>query len=314
MFAPTSTFIIQTADQGQRLDKFLTQKIKSISRSEIQKMIKQGLVLINQKVVAPHYFLKLDDRITIEPLLRPKIEARAELETLAQQFKNYLVFEDQNFIVLNKPAGLAVHPAAGIKELTLVDYLLAYEPALSKIGEDPARPGLVQRLDKDVSGLMVVAKTQAAFDHLKKQFQERKIKKEYFALVYGEIKKNEGSIDLPIGRASSGKMAARAKTAREKSKPAFTEFEVIKRYKNLTLLRVKIKTGRTHQIRVHLLAFGHPVVGDQLYRPKNIKPIRINRLFLHSALLGFSDLAGHWLEFKSDLTEELNKFLKNYET
>ncbi|MCK4554834.1 RNA pseudouridine synthase [Candidatus Parcubacteria bacterium] len=233
--------------------------------------------------------------------------------------KYQTVFENNNFLVINKPAGLLVHSANHIKEPTLADQLLKKYPELIKIGEDPIRPGIMHRLDKQVSGLMAVAKTQVAFDHLKKQFQDRTIIKIYTALVYGKIEKDEDEINFPIQRSSKGhKMAALPLTTKgkftEEGRQAITEFEVIKRFINYTLLKVKIKTGRTHQIRVHLAAYGHPVVGDDLYSTKKTKEknkkLNLGRIFLVANKLSFIDLNGKQKTFKIDLPEELKNFLK----
>jgi 23S rRNA pseudouridine1911/1915/1917 synthase len=296
-------------NQNIRLDKFLTANLPQFSRSQIQKMVKNGEILVNGKVVAPHYFLKIDDEIES----KTTNNKRQTTPTSYKLFPTFLIHETPDYLIINKPSSLAVHPAPGIKEATLVDYLLEKYPEIRQVGEDPSRPGIVHRLDKDVSGLMVVTKTNQAFEHLKKQFQERKVKKEYLALIYGNIEKDEGIIDFPIGRAASGKMAARAKSAEEEGKRAITEFQVINRYQNFTLVKASIKTGRTHQIRVHFLAYGHPVVGDKLYKPKKIKLAKLERPFLHSSALGFYDMANQWVEFKSDLPEKLKNFLKQYE-
>jgi len=310
----TPKFIITIENNGNRLDKFLVAKLPDLSRSEIQKMIKAGEVLVNGKAVAPHHFLKTGDEVAIsnkQPTnLKSSASAKASADRKIPNLKSAILSETPDYLVLEKPSGLAVHPAPGVKEPTLADYLLEKYPAIAKVGEDPLRPGIVHRLDKEVSGLIVVAKTNDAFDDLKKQFQERKIKKEYTTLVYGEVAKDEGVIDFPIGRAESGKMAARAKTAPEEGKIAITEFNVLERFTNFTLLKVRIKTGRTHQIRVHFLAYGYPIVGDKLYKPRKLKLAELKRPFLHSTLLGFTDLAGQYQEFKSDLPEELKNFLK----
>jgi 23S rRNA pseudouridine1911/1915/1917 synthase len=220
--------------------------------------------------------------------------------------KIQFIFEDENFLVLDKPAGLEV--AAEIKktEPTLVNWLVAKYPAIAKVGL-PSRPGIVHRLDKAASGLLVIAKTQAAFESLIKQFKERKIKKEYIVLVHGLVKKDEGVIEFPISRTRSGRFAALPKGS--EGREAITEYEVVKRFRNFTLLKVKIRTGRTHQIRVHLHALGHSVVGDKLYKQKRIKKIPLDRLFLHASTLGFYDLNNKWKEFKSDLPDELVQFL-----
>jgi 23S rRNA pseudouridine1911/1915/1917 synthase len=248
----------------------------------------------------------------------------------------HVIFEDNNYLVINKPAGLAVHGGGNLKEATLADWLIKFYPEIKKVGDDPARPGLIHRLDKDVSGLMVIAKTQAAFDNLKEQFKNREINKEYIALVYGQVVNETGEINFPIKRARAGyKMAALPlKTANLltrpnpknrdqgniagffKAKEAITEFKILKKFVNYTLLRVKIKTGRTHQIRVHFFAYGHPLVGDNLYSTKKTKEknkkLQLGRVFLVASHLSFHDLAGEKRDFKIDLPTELKNWLPKF--
>lgn len=247
--------------------------------------------------------------------------------------------DEKNYLIINKPAGLIVHGGVSIKEPTLVDWLLEKYPELKEVGENPIRPAIVHRLDKEASGLMIIPKNNEAFKYFKEQFKSRKIKKEYFALVFGSLDKDEDLIDFPIKRSSQGhKMACIPKTnknldgqedlskkkisnramgnvkALETSRQAITEYSIIKRLINYTLIKVKIKTGRTHQIRVHFSAYGHPLVGDNLYgnRKGKVKNSKINlgRIFLMSSLLGFYDQAGEWQEFSLDLCPELQEALK----
>lgn len=308
-------FIITKDNIGERLDKFLTLKFPSYSRSKIQKEIKAGRILVDDKKAPPHYFLKENQEINIIEII-PETEANKDKKI---EIPEIGIIEDNNeYLIINKPSGLAVHAQEGFRGATLVDWLLQYYPELRKIGEDPSRPGIIHRLDKEVSGLMVIPKTQASFDNLKKQFKERTINKEYSALAYGTIKEDEGIIDFPLERSKSGKMAALPKTIKgEKTtlgKRAITEFEIIKRFVNFTLLKVKIKTGRTHQIRVHLLALGHPLAGDNLYgnsmtKLKN-KKLNLGRVFLVATKLGLVDLSGNKKEYFLDIPEELEIFLK----
>lgn len=246
-----------------------------------------------------------------------------------------IIHEEKDYLVINKPAGLIVHGGNGITEKTLSDFLLEKYPEIKEVGDDPQRPGIVHRLDKDASGLMIVAKTQEAFNYLKKQFQDREVKKEYIALTCGKIAKDFDTIDFPIKRASSGhKMAAipRAKNIEvedmenannrslgnvkglAQSRDAITEFEVIQKLINYTLLKVTIKTGRTHQIRVHFYAYGHPLLGDPLYKNKESvlksKKTKINRIFLMAQKIGFKDLEGNWQEFEVELDDELKELLQ----
>jgi len=229
------------------------------------------------------------------------------------------IFVNDEFIVINKPAGLIVHGAKHITEDNLTDELLREFPEIAKVGDDPERPGLMHRLDKLASGLMVIARTQDSFDNLKKQFQKREVEKIYTALVYGKIIKDEDEINFPIDRSAKGfKMAALPLSKNGKNndegRRAFSEFSVIKRFINYTLLRVKIKTGRTHQIRVHLAAYGYSIVGDDLYgtsktKIKN-KKLGVTRIYLVASELTFKDLTSAKHHFQVDLPEEFQKLLK----
>ncbi len=223
-----------------------------------------------------------------------------------------IIADEADFLVIVKPAGLLAHPAPGKTEPTLVDELLMRYPKLKGVGDSADRPGLAHRLDRDVSGLLVVAKTEPMFRELKRQFKNREIKKEYIALVHGVLTPNQEHdiITRPIGRSRTGRGRMAAYSQEQAgSRQAKTEYWVIKRLRHHTLLRVQIHTGRPHQIRVHLFSLGYPVVGDTVYKQKRIKPAKINRLFLHSTRLGFKDLTGEYHEYDSPLPEELNNFL-----
>lgn len=244
-----------------------------------------------------------------------------------------IIKESKDYLVINKPAGLIVHGGPGIDEPTLIDFLVKKYPTLKRVGDDPLRPGLVHRLDKEVGGLMVVARNKRSFENLKKQFKDRQIIKEYVALAYGRIVKDEGEINFPIKRASSGhkmaalpimnqgliekkKLSGRDEGTNEallKSRSAVTIFKVSKKLINYTLLQVHLKTGRTHQIRVHLSAFGHPLVGDNLYGTKKTriknKKLNLGQIFLFSQRLAFTDLKGEQQEFKLNLDPKLREFL-----
>lgn len=228
------------------------------------------------------------------------------------------IFENDEYMVINKPAGLLVHGADHIKEPTLAEDLIAEYPELTKIGDDPNRPGLMHRLDKLASGLMVIAKTPESYENLKSQFQKRTVEKYYTALAYGKVSKDDGEINFPIERSAKGhKMAALPMTVKGQAttdgRTAVTEFSVIKRYINYTLLRLKIITGRTHQIRVHMAAYGNPLVGDDLYgthktKLKNHK-LNLDRIFLVADSLSFTDLAGKKQSFQIPLPANLQNFL-----
>ena len=298
-------FQITEDNSKKRLDQFLASQFSDISRSFIQKAIKQGEVLVNNKQKTPHYKLKTGNTVTTsfkEPLpLKVEPEDPKNLD---------IAYEDKNFMVVNKPAGLVVHPTDSHPNNTLVNALVSKYPEIKDIGENALRPGIVHRLDRDVSGLMVVARNQAAFNHLKNQFKNRKVLKEYTALVHGSPPEHNGTINLPISRSKtkSGKMAAQ--TGDIKAKKAETEYDTTHKYNHHTLLKVTPKTGRTHQIRVHLNAIGCPVVGDTLYKPRKMKSIDLGRIFLHASMLEFSDLKGNRKGFTSELPQKLHNFLQ----
>ena len=229
------------------------------------------------------------------------------------------IFSNSEFIIINKPAGLLVHGADHINEPTLADQLLEEFPKIAKVGDDPIRPGIIHRLDKLASGIMVIARTQDSFDHLKEHFKTRKVKKYYTALVHGQIDKDEDEITFPIKRSSKGnKMAAIPTTDKGEinqiGRLAKTQFWVEKNYINYTLLRVRTKTGRTHQIRCHLSAYGHPLVGDDLYATKKTKvknaKLNLGRIFLVADQLEFTDLTGKKQKFTIELPSVLQNLLK----
>lgn len=226
-------------------------------------------------------------------------------------------------MVVEKPAGFLVHPTEAGEKDTFIDFVLKKYPDIKNIGDSPERPGIVHRLDKEASGLLVVAKNQKMFEHLKKQFQDRTIDKEYLVLVYGKMEREHGVIDFAIDRGKEGRMVSRPKVdllklksirSIQPGKDALTEFTVEKEYGRFSLLRVKIHTGRTHQIRVHMFAYNHPVVGDNLYfNRKLIKKHEpeLNRIFLHATKLCFTDLEDKKQCFESKLPKKLEKYLNS---
>lgn len=228
-----------------------------------------------------------------------------------------VIYQDNNLIVIDKPAGLITHPTKSEQDNTLVNGLIAHCPEIKDVGDPPAsssqvnlRPGLIHRLDKDTSGLMVVAKNNKTFSHFKKQFQERKVIKYYLALVIGQIKEKRGIITKAISFSKKNRLK-RSVLLDEKAKPAWTEYKVLKRFKDYSLLEVYLKTGRTHQIRVHLSSIGHPIAGDKQYKFKRqICPDGLNRQFLHAGYLKFQSTDGKMMEFKSELPSELKETLK----
>lgn len=301
---------ITEKEKDWRLDKFLVLKFPRLSRAFIQKTIINGQVLVNDKKISKHRFLKINDKITInfDP---QEVQQKKQINLEPNKaIKLAIVFEDANYLVVDKPANLIIHPSEIHPEAdTLINGLLAYLPEINNIGEDKTRPGIVHRLDKEVSGLMVIAKTQEAYLDLKKQFQQRKIYKEYLALVHGIPAHKQYTIDFNIERSKTDgrKMAAKPDSS---GKAASTEYEVVKEFSNYALLKVIIHTGRTHQIRVHLNALGYPIVGDTIYYPKSLRTnIKLNRIFLHSHILKFKNLAGVILSYQRDLPKELKDLL-----
>ncbi len=299
-------FTVPEDKKKERLDKFLT-PLLGLPRTKVQKMIEQGSVTVNGKVVTPHFFLKPGEIIAVGEAMaaEPRDEKTTELKLVK------VLYEDDDLVVINKPAGIAVHPGEGLNEATLVDWLLKKYPQVSSVGDEPSiRPGIVHRLDKDVSGCLAIAKNQAAFEHLKKQFQDHTIQKEYTALVYGKVLEETKEIKFPLSRSESGKMIARPEGT-EGGREATTIFDVLKKYPQYTLLKVRTLTGRTHQIRTHLKAYGHSIVGDSLYAIKGQK-IKENlpQIFLHASKLGFQGVKGTELKFEAPLPPALDNFLK----
>jgi 23S rRNA pseudouridine1911/1915/1917 synthase len=289
------SWTVKFADAGKRLDIFLTEHLKSVTRAQLKKQIDAGGYTVNGKRVAVHRFLKEGD-VVVEGDRRgviyhaPKRGLINQTPTTNTPPPLNIIKETKEWLVLYKPAELLMHPDTDHENGTLIDAVIAHAPQVAKVGEDPTRPGIMSRLDKDVSGLVVIAKTQHAFDDLKRQFAEHTVHKEYRAVVHGEITKDEGDIKLRIARSTSkARMAASAANAKH-GQAAWTHFEVLQRFQGATLLKLQILTGRTHQIRAHLHAFGHPVMGDPLYKPRQMKrKIATPRLFLQSVALTFRD-------------------------
>jgi 23S rRNA pseudouridine1911/1915/1917 synthase len=282
-------FTIDKSQIGQRLDIFLAQVEPTISRSHVKHVIEEGDVLVNGK--EPKVSQKLKEGDVIILTQRPPIEATA----LPQDMPLNIIYEDEAIIVINKPAGMVVHPAPGNADKTLVNALLFHCHDLSGIG-GVLRPGIVHRLDKDTSGLIVAAKSDDAHRSLSAQFEKHDVHKKYLALVWGDIKGNSGEIVLPVGRHTNNRKKMSTKSKR--GKDALTLWKVRERYGVATLLEVEIKTGRTHQIRVHLSDRGYPVIGDQVYgNSAKINTVKdsllkakikeFNRQALHAAQLSF---------------------------
>jgi len=290
------------ADEGDiRLDRYVCQQLPELSRSRVQKLIADGHITVNGRPAKPGLRLNIGDRLKIAiPPTPPE-------QVLPEDVPLDIIYEDDDLLVVDKPAGLTVHPAPGHPGHTLVNALLAHFPHLADTG-DSLRPGIVHRLDKDTSGVMLVAKTSKAQADLAGQFKSYSVSKAYLVLVRGHLTPEEGIIEAAIGRdpRHRKKMAVIAG-----GREASTEYQVIRYIGDYTLLEVRPETGRTHQIRVHLGAIGFPVAGDKIY---GVKCPFLSRQFLHACRLGFNlPSTGEYIEFKSDLPEDLEQALKDIE-
>lgn len=290
-----TTYVID--NQNGRLDKVVSDLDPELSRSQIKRLIESENIKVNDQIQKPKYKVKTGDKITI---LKPEIK---KLEIAPEDIPLGIVYEDDDVLVVNKPQGMVVHPAPGHENHTLVNALLYHSP-LSTIN-GTFRPGIVHRIDKDTSGLLMVAKNDLAHRSLAKQLKEKTNKREYIALIYGNIKEDQGTIDAPLGRNPQDR---KKQAVIRDGRHAVTHFKVLKRYGQFTLVKCVLETGRTHQIRVHMKYIGHPLVGDPLYGPKKV--IGENGQFLHAAVLGFKHpRTGEEMTFSVDLPDEFQKML-----
>jgi 23S rRNA pseudouridine1911/1915/1917 synthase len=305
---------VSTADAGVRLDAYLAAHIEGWSRARLQRLIDAGDVLVNSKQAKASYRVCARDEIEAE--LTPPPESNFTPENIPLD----IIFEDDQIIVINKPPGLVVHPAAGIYSGTLANGLAFHFQQLSQ--SSTMRPGIVHRLDKDTSGLLVVAKTESAHENLGDQFRAREVFKNYVALVYGVVKQATGRVEAPIARDPRNRTRMAIVPG---GRGALTLYSVKRSYGGFTLLDVELKTGRTHQIRVHLASLKHPVVGDDVYgsgRENNLQDVqlrarirKLNRHFLHAEKLGFRHpKTGAPLSFSAPLPHQLTQFLELLET
>ncbi|HZK11443.1 MAG TPA: RluA family pseudouridine synthase [Atribacterota bacterium] len=298
--------LIFTGEDKIRLDLYLTQQEIYPSRSQIRNLISQGKIRVNNRPGKPSYILKNRDVIDLAPPEQKELEIKAEAIPLD------IIYEDEYLVVVNKPADMIVHPTGKIRSGTLVNALLYYcQDSLSGIG-GVIRPGIVHRLDKNTSGLIVVAKNDLAHLDLSKQMKEHQVTKKYIALVHGNLKDDSGIIDAPIGRSLKNRKKM-AVTEEGKSRKAVTQFKVLKRFFGYTLIEATLHTGRTHQIRVHLAFIGYPIVGDQLYGHKK-QGLNINRQALHSHILGFMHpLSKKYMEFSAPLPKDMQELIDDLE-
>ncbi len=312
-----ASFATSPEDSGKRLDQFLTAQIEDTSRARVQQLIAEGKVLVNDAIEKASYRIRGDERISVtgQVVLPP-------LRAIAEDIALDIVYEDDDLAVINKPAGMMVHAGAGATDDarnrgTLVNALLHHFQELSEVSGE-MRPGIVHRLDKETSGLIIVAKRDEIHRKLAVQFAKRQVKKTYLALVHGFMKQDKGTVTSSISRDAVRRI--RMTTRRSGGREAISHYKVVRRidsmYGKFTLLEVRIDTGRTHQIRVHLASLGHPVVGDTLYgapndiKGKNTKAISLSRNFLHAMALEFQHpRTGDSVQLRRELPAELTDFV-----
>ena len=315
-------FEVKEEDKGKRIDKFITDQLDNITRGQVIKMIKNSIITLNNDTVKPSYRLKCDEKVQIG-----EIEEESDKIIPNKNIVLDIIENTDNFAIINKQRGLQIHPSHRERERTLVNALLAQFPEISDVGDDAERPGIVHRLDKDTTGLLVIAKNQDAFEDLKKLFQDRLVQKTYHALVFGSFDEREGVVDEPIARAPSyTKQKIALGKFKGDSKEAQTEFKVLGEYAvsseiTISLVEVRPKTGRTHQIRVHMAHLGHPLVGDTRYYTKNEYKLNVkdlaeydpNTFYLHAKELTFM-LNDEEYTFKSEYPDRFGALLRYLES
>jgi 23S rRNA pseudouridine1911/1915/1917 synthase len=297
----TVELIVVKTGAGMRIDRYLAGELRQFSRTRLQQLIRDGFVTLNGKRGRPSDRVRTGDRIDLCEPPPEKMENQPEAIPLD------ILFEDEDLLVLNKPAGLVVHPGAGHREHTLVNALLSHCQNLSGIGGQE-RPGIVHRLDKETSGCLVVAKNDEAHRGLSSQFAARTVEKVYLALVSGKLRKSTGTIEEKIARHPVHRQRMAAISSR--GRPAKTEYRVVAFRKDFSLIECQLHSGRTHQIRVHLHHLGHPVLGDKVYAPKLASGFP--RQMLHAWKLGFQHpCTGDWRSFEAPLPEDFSQALKS---
>lgn len=292
---------IPAEQSKERIDKFISESLgEDVSRSQVQQWIKDGAVSVNGQSVKPNHKLAADD------LVKLIVPEPTDLDIVAENIPLDVVYEDGDVIVVNKPRGMVVHPAVGHHSGTLVNALMYHCRDLSGIN-GVMRPGIVHRIDKDTSGLLMAAKNDLAHNSLAEQLKEHSVTRKYIALVHGNIDHDHGTIDAPIGRDPHDRKMYTVKD--KNSKHAVTHFLVIERLGDYTVVELKLETGRTHQIRVHMKFIGHPLVGDPMYGRS--KGVRMDGQALHAAVLGFQHpRSGEYLEFEAPMPDDLRTLLE----
>jgi len=296
---------VEPVSAGARLDRWLSERLPELSRARLQALIRGGLVRVDGAVLKAAHRLRGGERIEVEIPPPPDETLVPEPVPLS------IVYEDDHVLVVDKPAGMVVHPGAGRSQGTLAAAVLAHAPSTAGVG-GPRRPGIVHRLDKDTSGLLVVAKTAAAYDDLVAQLAARTVTRRYLAVVHGRVRTNESVVDAPIGRHPSDRVKMAIRPA-GRGKRAVTRYRVLERFAHFTLLDVRLETGRTHQIRVHLASLGHPVVGDDVYgKPRLHSPVSIEGYALHATALAFVHPAFRKvIECTAPLPERIERLLSH---
>ena len=298
------TIELRASEGGERLDKYVAQMVPDLSRSRVQKLIEEGLITVNGGIAKPSYRLEVDDLVVVRVPPPEPTEVRPEAIPLD------IVYEDEDIIVVNKPAGMVVYPAYGHRTGTLVNAVLAHCPELA--GEEGAlRPGIVHRLDKDTSGLIIVAKKDVARRYLQRQFKARKVKKVYVALLEGRLQPARGVIEAPIGRDKKRRKRMAVVEGGREARTAYRVIEYFHDRVDYTLVEAEPRTGRTHQVRVHFASIGHPLAGDPVYGFRKQRLSSLRRQFLHAQTLGF-DLPGsdEYVELTAELPDDLRVVLE----
>jgi 23S rRNA pseudouridine1911/1915/1917 synthase len=290
--------IIQQNEQGERIDKIVSGLNKEWSRSQVQQWIKEGHIKVNDEEVKPNYKCPLESTITVT------IPEPEELDVEPENLHLDISYEDADVVVVNKPKGMVVHPAPGHYSGTMVNGLMYHCKDLSGIN-GVLRPGIVHRIDKDTSGLLMVAKNDLAHEHLVNQLVEKTVTRKYTAVVHGLIPHEYGTIDAPIGRDPKDRQSM---TVVDNGKNAVTHFKVLERFKDFTLVQCELETGRTHQIRVHMKYIGYPLAGDPKYGPR--KTLSLNGQALHAGVLGFNHpRTNEYMEFEAEPPQEFKELL-----
>ncbi|KOP26632.1 pseudouridine synthase [Hapalosiphon sp. MRB220] len=296
---------LQVEEPGERLDRYLTEQLTDLSRSRIQQLIEQGQVQLNSKIcTSKKISVRLGDRITVTI---PPIEP---LELTAEDIPLDILYEDDHILILNKPAGLVVHPAPGHPDGTLVNAILAHCPNLPGIG-GVQRPGIVHRLDKDTTGAIAIAKTELAHQHLQAQLKAKTAQREYLGVIHGVPKTESGTVDLPIGRHPVDRKKMAVVPIEKGGRPAVTHWRILERLGNYTLMHFQLETGRTHQIRVHSAHMGHPIVGDPVYSSGRSVGVNLPGQALHARRLRLQHpVSGEWIEATAPIPQILTTLLE----